>query len=425
MQAYREASLSLQLPLVAAACALLVGLCVVWLATASGSYLQEARDAAHGDALAIQVAATVSDSLQRGDLLSVRASLQRFVESSLAEGIRVDDVMGLPIGEAGRVDGLELNAYRAPITIGEDTAGAVHLALDRGTSDGDRLRLIFSLLALVVALSLLVFVATRYLAQRLATNLRALESQLLLPESTGSAVSNEVVVLRTAVEQLPVDMLKGHASVPTAATDFRDATVLFVHLESLARYVNTLSESNLHRYTRRLQQLLQAAVHCYRGQLRVTRQFGVLITFAPQQNAGSEALRAASCARLIARVTGALEERTNLSLDLAMALGHCELGPEKGDDMYPELYLQGSIDELRESCLNLDDHPTIFVAHSVLEDAQLSGVAETMLTENNEPLASTALVELLSLSPEQEALLQHQAELIVERITAQRRPTGP
>jgi hypothetical protein len=425
MQRLRKASLVLQLPLFAAALSLLVGLAIVWLATTSSSFLQMTRERAYGGDLAQQVAAAVSDSLQRGDLLSVRASLQGFVDSSLASAIRINDVEGLPIGQAGEVAALRQERFRAAIKIGEDTAGEVQLSLDRDELAAGQQRLLFSLLALAVALSLLVFVLARFLALRLATGLRALHSQLLLPDSQADATVNEVAMLRHAVEQLPVDMLRGHAAVPAAATDFRDAVVLFVHLESLARYVNTLSESNLHRYTRRLQQLLQAAAQCYRGQLQVTRQFGLLVTFGEQRNAGSEALRAASCARLIARVTEALEERTSLSLNVAMALGHCELSSAEEDDMYPALYLQGSIDELRASCLALEDFPTVLVTASALEDSQLAAVAE--LRNWSGPRETAAIPgnsefqELGSLSQEQETLLAHQAELIVERIKPVRR----
>lgn len=419
MQRFREASLALQLPLIAAAGSLLVGICVVWLSTASATYLQDNRDADHGEALAKQVAASLADPLQRGDLLYVRAALQRFVDNSLAEAIRIRDVVDLPIGEAGRIKALEGVLYTAPVLVGEDIAGEVQLALDLGSRDSQRQRLLLSLMALVIALSMLVFVGARVFAARVSTGMRALESQLSLPgsadygegDSAGSA--NELDLLRHAVEQLPVDMLRGHAAAPPRASDFRNTVVLFVHLASLARYVDTLSESNLHRYTRRLQQLLLAAAQCYRGELRVTRQFGVLISFSPQRNAGSDALRAASCARLIAQITASLEERTSLSLDVAMALGQCELAPESDDDMYPDLYLQGSIDELRELCLEQEEYPILCATAAVLDDDQLGPVAAV---GHREDAGDRADGEILHLSPEQEALVEHQAALIVERI---------
>jgi hypothetical protein len=419
MQRLRNASLSLQLPLAAAACALLVGVCVAWLATASGRYLQETREADHGSALARQIAEQLADPLQRGDLLYVRAYLQRFVDSAVARAVRVNDVMGLPIAEAGEVEALEAAAHSAPVTVGPDIAGEVLLALQRGNVDGERRRLLLSLLALVTALSMLVFVAARVFAQRLATGLRALESQLLLPDSERSGVDNEIAQLRAAVEGLPVDMLRGQAAAPPAASDFRDTTVLYVHLAGLARYVDTLSESNLHRYTRRLQQLVAAAAQCYRGDLRVVRQFGLLITFAPQNNAGSEALRAASCARLIARLATDLERRTNLSLDLAMALGNCELAPDAGDEMSPGLYLRGSVDELRDACVHSEDYPVILVSAEALADEQLHLAAALdgeEVTAGDSGEHAGAYRELLRLSEEQETLVEHQAAMIAERI---------
>jgi hypothetical protein len=412
MQALRQASLTLQIPLLAAAVTLVVSCGLVWLAATSSHYLLEQREQAYGKALAQQVVADIVEPLQRGDLLSVRASLQRFVDQSPAAAIRITDVVGLPMGEAGAAQALELRAFRADIRIGNDVAGEVLVALDLSPGT-DQQRFLFSLLALALALSLVVFLLTRYLAQRLATTLLALQSQLQLPTVEENATDNELWRLHHTVEQLPIDMLRGHAAVPPAAQEFRDAALLYVHLVSLARYVNTLSESNLHRYTRRVQQLLNAAAQCYRGELTVTRPFGLVITFAPQSNAGSEALRAASCARLIALVATGLEERTNLSLDLAMALGHCELVSDGADDMYPELYLQGSIDELRASCLTVEDFPTVLVVPAVLDDPQLGNAAAL---QHGGAGLDPGTRELLHLSEEQEALLAHQAQLIVERI---------
>ena len=255
MQRIRNASLALQLPLAAAACALLVGVCVVWLATASGRYLQDTHDRELGAALARQVASTIAEPLQSGDLLYVRAYLQRFVDSGTVIAVRVSDVIGLPIAQAGDVTALEFSFHSAAVTVAGDVAGQVDLALPGKDLAGEQRRLLLSLLALVGALATLAFLITRILAQRLSTGLRALESQLLLPDSERAPVDNELAQLRAAVEKLPVDMLRGHAAAPPAASDFRDATVLFVHLVSLASYVDKLSESNLHRYTRRLQQL--------------------------------------------------------------------------------------------------------------------------------------------------------------------------
>jgi hypothetical protein len=435
MLRFRDLSLSLQLPLVAAASALAVGLSIVWLATTSSDYLQEERERRFGEALARLVAVTARDPLQRGDLLSLRASLQRFIDDSLAIGVSIRDVEGTALGVAGRMEAAGVRQYQAPITIGKDTAGEVLVLVNSDGLDDSRWRFVFSLIALAAALSLLVFMLTRALAQHLSSVLLALGSQLALPpvnatpgSEPGPPPANELQGLLQTVALLPIDMLRSEAPVPQAASEFHERTVLFVHLASLVRYVNTLSESNLHRYSRRLQQMIGAAAQCYRGSVKVTRPFGLLISFADQDSAGSEALRAMSCARLIARIATGLEERTRLSLELAMALGQCESATDNAVDMYPELYLQGTIDDLREGCLACTEYPVVLVSAAVLADEQLRRSAqwaagnESRGTDSNREYQGADLSELLQLAPERESLIDHQAQLIIERITP--RKTG-
>jgi hypothetical protein len=417
MQRFKDLSLSLQLPLLAAGSTLLVGLCLLWLAATSSAYLQEEREKLYGESVAQQVSATVREALQGGDLLSARVSLQRFIDNSLAGGISIRDVEGMAMGTAGTLEGPALTQYRAPIRIGEDIAGEVIVSVDSSPGQESRWRFLFSLLALAAALSLLVFMTTRFLAQRLSTALTSLDTQLSLPDTEEHPSDNELFRLQRTVEQLPLDMLRGHAPIPAAASEFQQGTLLFVHLVSLVRYVDTLNESNLHRYTRRLQQIVQAAAQCYRGELSVTRPFGLLVSFAPQPNAGSEALRAASCARLIALIALGLQARTSLSLELCMALGHCEQGADEVDDIYPQLYLQGAIDELRDACLHHHRYPAVLLAETALADPQLAAAAE--LAE--ETVSDSTFAELFSLSDEQENLLAHQAQMIVERI----KPAAP
>jgi len=412
MQRFKDLSLNLQLPIMAAGCTLLVGLCVLWLAVTSSAYLQSERERLYGEALAQQVSATVREALQRGDLLSARASLQRFVDSSLAGGITIRAVEGMAMGTAGIISGPHLTQYRAAIRIGKDTAGEVLVSVDSSLGQESRWRFLFSLLALAAALSLLVFMTTRFLAQRLTHSLTGLNDQLSLPETVPARLDNEISQLEYSVEALPLEMLRGHAAVPAAATAFQQTTILFVHLASLTRYVDTISESNLHRYTRRLQQIINAAAQCYRGELIVTRPFGLIISFSPQANAGTESLRAASCARLIALIALGLEERTSLSLELAMALGQCEQDKGLTQDIYPQLHLQGVIDELRDACLHYQRYPVILLTESVFEDKSLTDAAQ--LEDGH--IDNAKVKELLSLSNEQEALLAHQADMIVERI---------
>ncbi|MEM1187073.1 MAG: hypothetical protein AAGI72_01025 [Pseudomonadota bacterium] len=412
-------SLSLQLPLVASGAALLLGLCLLWLAATASSHLQREQEQRYGSALARQLAVNLREPLRSGDLLAARANLERFIDSSMASGIVIRDVEGAAIGSAG-VGLRDVEAgYRAAITVSGDIAGEVQLSVDRTAGKESRWRFLFSLLALTIALSLAVFIGTRYLALRMSTRIAALHSQLLLPSTEGSAESeNEIDRLEHSVGLLPLDMLRGHAPVPRAATEFQDSVLLYVHLASLARYVDTLSESNLHRYTRRLQQLVQAAAHCYRGDLTVARPFGLLISFGPQPNAGSEALRASCCARLIAELSLGLRERTSLSIDLALALGRCEEESGEVDDIYPALHQQGVIDELCTACLSSESYPRVLMEEALGDDEQQrEGI---QFAARPTPADAGSFRELLRLADEQESLLSHQAGLIVERIAPRR-----
>jgi len=415
-------SLSLQLPLAAGGAALALGLCLLWLAaTASGHLLRE-QEARYGAALAEQLAANLREPLQSGDLLAARASLQRFMESSMASSILVRDVEGMAIGSAGTPLPGGAPSYKAPISLGDDIAGDVLLQVDRSALGESRWRFLFSLLALTLALSLAVFLGMRVLATRLALRLMAMESELVLPGTERSAAGSELERLEHCVALLPLDMLRGHAPVPRAATAFRDSIVLFVHLASLARYVDTLSESNLHRYTRRLQQLVQAAAHCYGGELTVSRPFGLLLRFTPQDDGGSAVLRAASCARLVAQLALGLRGRTKLSIDLALALGHCEEETDEVEDIYPRLHQQGVIDELHGACLARNTCPVLLVEEALAGDDDLAEVAVYAGAEGSreEDDEARAFRELERLGEEQEKLIEHQARLIIERIAPRR-----
>ena len=418
MNRIKSLSLARSLPLIAAGCTLLAGLCVVWLAATSNSYLQKQRDRGVGEALASQIALGVSEPLQRGDLLGMRAMLDRFLGRALAQGIVVYDIEGSPMGAAGDTSKSALNRYRSPIRVGGDTAGEVIVFLDNQQQRETQWRLVSSLSALVAALSLLCFLTIRGPASKGAKQLAALTDQLRVdPVETQPAVledrqgtSNELAMLESVVADLPMELLRTKASVPAPATDFQEKPLLFVHLASLDRYVETLSETNLHRYTRRLQQILQAAASCYGGSLAVVRPAGVLRTFRAD-DAENPLLDAACCARLIALTANGLQARTNLSLGFSMALSICEISSEAEEDFYPELYVQSTLDEMREHCLAQDVLPALLVGRAFIEEEAI----RSQLTLGTE-ISEGQFFPLTCLQENQEALLRVQSEKIVERI---------
>lgn len=460
MLRFRELSLTSQLPFVAALCALCAALCLLWLAARSSAYLEAQRESLYGDALAMQIAAGLGDPLQRGDLLSARVSLQRFVDDTLAAQIEIRDVEGNPMGAAGSPAETTGSAYSAPIRIGKDIAGEVILSLDANQAKESRWRFLLSLLALAVALGLIVFMATRALSRRLTADLDQLTAALTLEPATAPVSANEIQRLQRAVEQLPLDMLRAQAAIPKAATNFAQGTLIFVHLASLVRYVDKLSEDKLHRYSRRFQQIVQAAASCYGGEISIARPFGLLIRFSPrsaksslsdesflpaegslsaegslladgslsadgfQPADGSKALCAASCARLLAAVTVGLKEHTQLSFDVAMALGVYDEGLDRAEDFYPQLHLQGAVDELQEVCLAQETFPAILVSRSLREGAlpgtdgeHSSDALAIYAPSQHKNTDNDAISEvLIRLNAESETLIEHQASLILERI---------
>ena len=102
IKALQNISLSQQLALTAATCSLLVALALVALGSVSSRHMQQAQQQAFGNALAAQVAKRVGSSLETGDLLSVAASLQRFVDTSAAEQVELFDVEGKALGRTYR-----------------------------------------------------------------------------------------------------------------------------------------------------------------------------------------------------------------------------------------------------------------------------------------------------------------------------------
>ncbi len=103
----KTSSLGQQLGLVAAVLCLLVGLALVLLGAASSKHMRDVQQVEFGSTMAQLIARRVSTALERGDLLGISASLQRFVESSSVQQVQIFDVDGKVLGEAGRPAGAD------------------------------------------------------------------------------------------------------------------------------------------------------------------------------------------------------------------------------------------------------------------------------------------------------------------------------
>jgi hypothetical protein len=91
---------------------------------------------------------------------------------------------------------------------------------------------------------------------------------------------------------------------------------------------------------------VQRACELYRGQLAVTRQFGLLVSFSGEHPAGDPGFRAASAAWILQKLIDALQGQVRLRLSMSLACGVSEAGAASASDIYPGLYCQHLIDEL-------------------------------------------------------------------------------
>jgi uncharacterized membrane protein affecting hemolysin expression len=407
-----KTSLSQQMALVASGLCLVIGLALVTLAAISSRHMQQSQQEEYGTALAQLIAIRISTALETGDLLSIAASLQRFVTNSSAVQVEIFDVEGNEVGQAGQALGKYLDQYSAAVHIDNDIAGEVLITLNIDDEQSAHLRLVLSLLGLTILLSLAAYGAVRHMGQRLADRLLGLAKIVSTSEESTAAVPkpvNEVDRLEGNIRALPMDLLRTRGSVSQRDENYQTTAVLYLHLSSLVDYVDTLDQHSLQHYTNRLHQILYAAAGFYSGEIHVSRQFGIAIYFNGETSAGSPAFRAASCGWLIQNVCRELEKQITLSISVAMAISQSELGIGDGEDIYPGLYMQHTLDELHALCASKP--PKILLAPVVCDDIDIAGRLEHEATE----LRNYAM--LTGFEGPYKDLLERQFRLIWKRLT--------
>jgi uncharacterized membrane protein affecting hemolysin expression len=388
---------------------LLVSLALVTLAAISSRHMQLQQQEDYGSALARQIATRIGAALETGDLLSVAAALQRFLESSSAEEVALFDVEGKALGQAGKALGRNLEQYSAPVRVESNIAGRVVITISTDAARAARLQFVLSLLGLAILLSLAVYITSRHFSQRLANRLGDLAKSIAMEDQAVEATpANEVALLSRNISALPMDLLRTRSETRPRDENYRTTAVLYLHLTSLVDYIDTLDEKALHRYTHRLHQLVLAAANFYAGELQVARQFGLAIYFSGPNSAGSAAFRAASCAWLIQSACRKIEQQIRRTLSIAMAISQSELGAGDRGDIYPGLYIQHTLDELETICANRP--PRILLSPVVCEDPDVTSRLQHQATE----VMDFAMLEEFA-EPYQD-LLERQLRLILRRL---------
>ncbi len=407
---FQNSSVGQQLAIVTAGLCLLVSLALIALAAISSHHTQVQLQEEYGTALARQVAQRVSTAMERGDLLSVLASLQRFTDISAADTVTITDVEGKTLGQAGESGVIDRYQYTAPIEIDSHTAGQVRITMSGERMHSLQWRLVLSLLALAVLLSLAVYMGSGRLGQTLGQRLKKMARAITLEgDLPGRGTANEVQRLEQHIQALPMDLLRTRSDPNPHDENYRNTAVLYLQLDSLVNYVDTLDEDSLHRYTDQLHQVAFAAAGFYAGDLQVTRQFALAIFFSGPNSAGSAAFRAASCAWLIQAVCRELEKQMSLSMGISMAVAESELGIGDGSDIYPGLYMQHTIDELQSVCAAKPPH--ILLSPRVCEDVDIASRLEHHPTEVQD------YAQLDAFAGNFQDLLERQLRLMMKRLT--------
>jgi hypothetical protein len=407
---FRNASLGQQFAILTAGLCLLVSLALVTLGAISTRHMQSVLQEEYGTALAKLVAMRVSAAMESGDLLSVSASLRRYINASTVQSIAVNGVDGNVLGQAGKARGKNFYRYRAPVRIETDIAGQVVVTINADNARAAQLRFILSMLGLAVLLSLAVYGVSRRFGQHLGSNLSSMARKIALEEDDPRRQpENEMTLLGRQIEALPMDLLRTRSEPGPQDENYRTTAVLYLHLTSLVNYVDTLDENSLQRYIDRLHQVAYAAAGFYAGDLQVARQFGLAVYFSGHNKAGSAAFRAASCAWLVQAVSQSLEKDMSLSLSIAMAISQSELGVGTGTDIYPGLYTQHTLDELQSVCASKP--PNILLSPTVCEDTDIAGRLQHRPTE----VMDYALIEEFA-GPYQD-LLERQLRLVLKRLS--------
>lgn len=400
--------ISQQLALVCGGLCLLVGLALVLVGSLSSRFILKQQQDSHGADLARQLAREVAPAIATGDLIRLEVKLRQLHSRHSLEQLVAFDLEGAPLGRAGRNGDPHNLEYRTRLVIDGNIAGELSLLMAPGPALLEQQRMSWGLLFLACLLSVFVAALGLNWGQKLAERLLVLDEVLTLDETPGDEArrSDELSQLEATVALLPLELLKPPGSKPAAASDYRDAGLLYLRLDSLGSYVETLDENSLLAYTDLLRQMIHDAAQLYDGKLSVARQFGLLVSFSGSHAAGSPAFRALSVAALVRQLSRVQQAEGKLSHAISQAVGISESGTGSAMDIYPDLYNQHIIDELAAMTIA---HPgDILLDGAAAEDPDTRG--RCSLSEGADYVLLTGLEEPYN------DLVERQRELLLRKL---------
>jgi len=381
------------------------------VATVSSRHLLLEQQDEYGFSIAGHLASQASVHLANNDLLGLEALLLSWHERLPIEFARIQNLDAKEVAVAGARRSRVVREYRADILINRDSAGTVFVVLGSDRQLALQQTLMVGLLGLALVLCLLAFIAARTASGALSRRIRAVTARLqvanVVPAEALEA-ENELRALEQVAAALPLELLQPPLPTGLDLSAYQSIAVVYLQLNSLSAYVDTLDEAALQRYTRRTHQIISAAAGLYGGSVSVVRQFGLALRFSGKHAAGSPALRAASAAWLVHELARELQRHLGRNMSISIAAGRSELGLGSSDDIYPELYLQHALDALQQICATLPPRPLL--APELCSEPDLEARAELLPTE----LHDYAI--LAGFGDNQRELLERQLRLVWKQL---------
>ncbi|MCZ6828953.1 MAG: hypothetical protein O7F73_05105 [Gammaproteobacteria bacterium] len=367
---FSRLSLAQRLAAICGGLCLLVALALALVGNLSSRYILQLQQAEYGQHLAGQMAAKTASVIGNGDLIGLEVTLEQLLSGNQLLGLSVTDLDGRQIGAAGSGDSPQARRFSAPIALDGNIAGEVTLLLPPSPAMLEQERMALGLFLLAILLSLFVTAIAASWAQKMVLRLRNIIDKLQIDRSGKPSAQphGELELLEHRIASLPLELLKSSNGSGIDRASYRSAGLLYIRLNSLVNYVETLDESSLLRYTEFQHRLVNSACELYQGELSVVRQFGLLVSFSGHHPSGSPVFRAASAAWMVQQLLEALQSRVRLRLSVSMACGISEAGAACPGDIYPGLYCQHVIDELAALVASEPKHILLSEAASKDED---------------------------------------------------------